>query len=175
MAAIIFPHTKWLPKITDYRDTAALSFTLPKGILIVLLRQEEKKKLLWAFCLQSCFSRLSQLIVLICQNSSLTFASLSASVCFFLKICSLHESLIRYFLPKSKSLKLFSCKHFQWPLKLESKLLGNSLTKSQIKVSTARDWTDDLWPLFNCKIDQKEKKKKLPKPGIEPGTFRSSV
>ena len=24
MAAIIFPHTKWLPKITDYRDTAAL-------------------------------------------------------------------------------------------------------------------------------------------------------
>ena len=24
VAAIIFPHTKWLPKITDYRDTAAL-------------------------------------------------------------------------------------------------------------------------------------------------------
>ena len=24
MAAIIFPHTKWLPKITDYRDTATL-------------------------------------------------------------------------------------------------------------------------------------------------------
>ena len=25
VAAIIFPHTKWLPKITDYRDTAALN------------------------------------------------------------------------------------------------------------------------------------------------------
>ena len=25
VAAIIFPHTKWLSKITDYRDTAALS------------------------------------------------------------------------------------------------------------------------------------------------------
>ena len=25
VAAIIFPNTKWLPKITDYRDTAALS------------------------------------------------------------------------------------------------------------------------------------------------------
>ena len=25
VAAISFPHTKWLPKITDYRDTAALS------------------------------------------------------------------------------------------------------------------------------------------------------
>ena len=24
VAAIIFPNTKWLPKITDYRDTAAL-------------------------------------------------------------------------------------------------------------------------------------------------------
>ena len=28
VAAIIFPHTKWLPKITDYRDTAALKFSL---------------------------------------------------------------------------------------------------------------------------------------------------
>ena len=26
VAAIIFPHTKWLPKITDYRDTAALIY-----------------------------------------------------------------------------------------------------------------------------------------------------
>ena len=26
-AAIIFPHTKWLPKITDYHDTAALSMS----------------------------------------------------------------------------------------------------------------------------------------------------
>ena len=26
VAAIIFPHTKWLPKITDYRGTAALIF-----------------------------------------------------------------------------------------------------------------------------------------------------
>ena len=31
VAAIIFSHTKWLPKITDYRDTAALNlpFTVP--------------------------------------------------------------------------------------------------------------------------------------------------
>ena len=27
VAAIIFPHTKWPPKITDYRDTAALRFS----------------------------------------------------------------------------------------------------------------------------------------------------
>ena len=29
VAAIIFPHTKWLPKITDYRDTAALRKNFP--------------------------------------------------------------------------------------------------------------------------------------------------
>ena len=28
VAAIIFPHTKWLPKITDYRDTAASVFSI---------------------------------------------------------------------------------------------------------------------------------------------------
>ena len=31
VAAIIFPHTKWLPKITDYRDTAALISYIPYG------------------------------------------------------------------------------------------------------------------------------------------------
>ena len=30
VAAIIFPHTKWLPKITDYHDTAALNLELKK-------------------------------------------------------------------------------------------------------------------------------------------------
>ena len=30
VAAIIFPHTKWPPKITGYRDTPALMMTLPR-------------------------------------------------------------------------------------------------------------------------------------------------
>ena len=36
VAAIIFPHAKWLPKITDYRDTAAL-ITCLNGISFVKL------------------------------------------------------------------------------------------------------------------------------------------
>ena len=34
VAAIIFPHTKWLKKITDYRDTPALTCQLRKGIVL---------------------------------------------------------------------------------------------------------------------------------------------
>ena len=32
VAAIVFPHTKWLPKITDYCDTAALKNVLMTGV-----------------------------------------------------------------------------------------------------------------------------------------------
>ena len=42
VAAIIFPHTKWLPKITDYRDTAALTqyiFYQDCNYLILCTRQ----------------------------------------------------------------------------------------------------------------------------------------
>ena len=55
-ASIIFPHTKWLPKITDYRDTAALSCEI-QAVLWVDFQQASVRWKHWRFANTGRFLR----------------------------------------------------------------------------------------------------------------------
>ena len=63
VAAIIFPHTKWLPKITDYRDTAALKFSLFDCCWIQLFLSFPELRT-FLFCYLSSLQQLNEAAVL---------------------------------------------------------------------------------------------------------------